>query len=358
MSIVNPQEAIDIQRAEDLDTLFAPGRSGYLGADGALSVDLGGGRALWLFGDTLFGETGRDGRVFTSMPRNTIALVDHSHPDPPGIDFLTADGPAKGGDILPLPGGKSGRWFWPGTGFTHRGAVYLIGYGVESGGGSIEALSFDVTGTWLFRIRGLEGPPGKWDVRAVPFKPLWKSAYFCSAHAVEGDVLHLLGLERPGDGNWRRAGAVLGRLPLSALDEGNPGAALEWFAGGEEGWSRGDVPPAALYRPGVTECSLFRDEPRGRYIATTYDAREGVMRLTTAPRLAGPWEPPFPVYRVPEFAGVDHHLAYTFRMHPHLANGPDEMVLTYVVNTTSLETLAREEAVYYPRFLRLNLNGF
>ena len=46
----------------------------WLGADAAFSLDLGNGRVLWTFGDTLVARKFRDTRKSASFVRNTVAV--------------------------------------------------------------------------------------------------------------------------------------------------------------------------------------------------------------------------------------------------------------------------------------------
>lgn len=351
-SIPGPGEALQLPGCRDggLDRLFAPRPTGYLGGDIGLSVPLGVGRTLWIFGDTLLGEMSGSRRNVTAMPRNSAALVDH---DGGRVEWLF-DGER---DFFRLPESGKERWFWPGTAFLHEDLLYVLGYEVCPGPGPWESLSFSITGTWLLRVSGASRAPQTWECNAVPFPSPVEGGAFCSANLVQGQYVYLLGFLRNGEQEWNCSAAVMARLPVAALNSPAPAGLLETL-GEDEGmptWVRRGTDVRVLYRPGVTECSLYHDAPRERYLATTYDAREGLLRVSTSPHLVGPWSDPLPVYRVPEFQGADRHIAYTFRMHPHLARAPEEMVLTYVVNTRSLATLLDEPNLYYPRFVRADL---
>jgi hypothetical protein len=52
-----------------------------LGSDGAFSIDLGNGRTLWLFGDTLVVKKAGDTRKTAAFLHNTVAI--QSGYDPP-----------------------------------------------------------------------------------------------------------------------------------------------------------------------------------------------------------------------------------------------------------------------------------
>jgi hypothetical protein len=67
----------------------------WTGADVASSVDLGGGRILWLFGDTWIDPTGRGTRQGATMISNSVAIQTGTNPAGSRMDFYwgrTADG--------------------------------------------------------------------------------------------------------------------------------------------------------------------------------------------------------------------------------------------------------------------------
>ncbi len=353
LEVPGVQERLPARPDVALERLFRPRPIGYLGADVAMSIPLPSGRTLWVFGDTLVGALENGRRRFGSMPRNSAALVVD---DASGLAEPQWLVPLGTGDTFVPPGGGSTCWFWPGTGFHHDGRAYVIGYEVAQGDGPCESLSFAITGMRLFRIEGIDRAPGDWRMTSVPFGPPNSKTFFCSGNLVEGGFVYLLGTTRFAEGGAEATGGVMARIPIGDLAGEDPAARLEVLSASSK-WSGVDAEPHILFRPGVTECGLYHDVPRRRYLATTYDPREGLMRVTAAPRPEGPWCAPFVVYRVPEFRGWERHHAYAFRMHPHLAAGADEMVFTYVVNTKGLETVLGEMDVYYPRFLRADLRA-
>jgi len=59
----------------------------WVGADDAYSVDLGHGRVLWLFADTLIDPSGRHARPGAVMIRNSVAIQDGYDPAQARIAF-------------------------------------------------------------------------------------------------------------------------------------------------------------------------------------------------------------------------------------------------------------------------------
>jgi hypothetical protein len=103
---------------------------------------------------------------------------------------------------------------------------------------------------------------------------------------------------------------------------------------------------------------MYFDAPRHRYLATCYPAHTPEFLVATAPDAAGPWATPRVVHVDPHHAANPGLLSYTLRMHPGLARHPDEMVLSYCVNTPAAQDLVRDTHLYRLRFLRLDLSAF
>src|SRR5262245_24479072 len=75
----------------EADTLFRSDPR-WLGADGALTIPLGGQRTLWLFGDTFVATSAANVRGESEMVRNTIALQTGLDPRSASMEFRWAIG--------------------------------------------------------------------------------------------------------------------------------------------------------------------------------------------------------------------------------------------------------------------------
>jgi hypothetical protein len=67
--------------------------------------------------------------------------------------------------------------------------------------------------------------------------------------------------------------------------------------------------------------------------------------------LAGPWSGPRDLYQ-PDLGDIAGLLIYAGKAHPHLAGA--DLVATYATNSLDPETLFDDDAVYYPRFVRVD----
>ena len=75
------------------------------------------------------------------------------------------------------------------------------------------------------------------------------------------------------------------------------------------------------------------------------------MRL--APRPEGPWSEPRTVYSVPDLSRSPQYFSYAGKAHPELATRPNDLVITYAVNSSDFGDHFRDEDLYWPRFIRV-----
>jgi len=342
----------------DLEDIFRPHATGYMGADGALSVPLPDGRVFWLFGDTLLGRFVDGVRVQDAMPRNTAAIQSPGPATPASIRWLFR--PERNGlkPFISLTDTDEDLWFWPGTSFVIGGELFFLGYGIAAGGGPFESLSFVLKCPMMARVRDTSGDPMSWLIETTMIDGLPSDPWFCSGSTVEGDWVHLVGVHTGADKlGIHGSRSVLARVAVRDLLRDGSRASFHFWCG-DKGWTPRHAECATLFAPGVTESSIYRHAASGRYFTTSYDAMEGLFMLCAADAMEGPWRGPTTIFRVPLEAGDYRTIAYTLRIHPHLSGSPDELAMSYVVNTSSLESVLARADLYFPRFVSIDIGDF
>jgi hypothetical protein len=140
----------------------------FLGADGAYSVDLGDGRILWLFGDTLVARDHARPHANSAFLRNSVALQT-------GRDPLTAyvrhywqhEGDAVA-SFFAEP--SEGVWLWPAHG-VRVGDALVVFFERLRNEGTPGPWSF-VNGGWEARvIANPDDEPSAWQIRAATLPP-------------------------------------------------------------------------------------------------------------------------------------------------------------------------------------------
>jgi hypothetical protein len=332
------------------DQVFLPQKRGFLGADGAASVLLGPKRVLWIFGDTILG-TMRDGKREGTMIRNSIAIQELGDDGPGVVTYYWDLSDRIPGAFFHPDSFHAPHWYWPGTGVTIKGKTYLFLSKVASGEG-IGGISFKGIGCTLFTIKNPGKSPEDWEISKVDLGYGDNHFNINTASIVEENHVYLLGYDDgPDDKPLERFG-ILCRLPIAKLDADKPGESIQFWSK-EEQWLSTPQSLAPLFRPGTTESSLHYDPVRKRYITCAIRPFSPDYYLFSAEKLTGPWSEPQKIYHIPDLQRNKNYHAYASRGHPMLPCKSNELVMTYVVNTTDFWSMFSAMDIYYPRFIRV-----
>lgn len=316
----------------------------WAGSDCAYSVDLGGGRSLWLFGDTWIDPTARHSRRGARMIRNSIAIQTGDDPSRASITFYWgSDVDGVPTDFFPPTGNQ---WYWPGHGVRVGGRLLLFLGRVR---GSQGGLGFEV-GSWnAVMVRNPDAEPPQWEIvpLGTPLNPLGVVVGFAGALLHE-EYVYAFGAQEP----VKSHPIFVARWPVERVRQSNL-RAPQWWAGADMGWVKDGtpVPRWPLFEDGQSELTIHYDEVSRRFLAfqtVGFGAAELAMR--SASELAGPWTAPTSVYRPPE-ADRDNVLIYSAKAHPQLSGA--DLVLTYATNLLQFEAQVADSLIYYPRFVRL-----
>ncbi|HEY3997891.1 MAG TPA: DUF4185 domain-containing protein [Candidatus Xenobia bacterium] len=302
----------------------------WRGADDAYSVDLGGDRTLWLFGDTFVDLAGVS-RAHGVMVHNTVGLQVGRNPATARMQFCWRSGP----DAFFPSAGET--YYWPGDGVRvgHSLLVFLMAVHAVPGG-----MGFEVTGWRAVRVGDVSGDPSSWTVEPVasPQNP-WHVVVGSASVLVRGDWVYAYGTHEPGVHD-----VYLCRWPVERLAAGDLQGA-EWWTGA--GWSR-EGTPAPVLHDGQTELTVHWDRHLGHFLEVqTVGFGDASVAVRASRALVGPWSEPQPVFEPSVGAEV---FVYAGKAHPELSGAP--LVLTYANNVMSLDRVVHDESLYYPHFLR------
>ena len=113
-----------VEEYHQYEALFSR-ESGWTGADGVYSVNMGDSNTLWLFGDTWMGEI-KDGRhVDADLINNSVAIQHGKQPVSGAVTFhygRKTDGTPQA-FVLPQEGGG---WYWPYDGILTPRGLFLF----------------------------------------------------------------------------------------------------------------------------------------------------------------------------------------------------------------------------------------
>lgn len=318
----------------EADALFH-GDARWIGGDGAYSIALGGERTLWLFGDSFIASTPRRVRRESRMIRNSIAIQTGLDPSRAFLQFHWRDADKQAESFFPEPDGK---WLWPAAGIRLDDVLLLFLERVRTPEG--DPTGFEGAG-WTARL--IENPdedPLSWRI-VEPKLPSTSGPQLGEAVVREGEHLYVYATDGATHtvtvARYAVADARAGDLTKPA-----------WWTG--DGYAVGGTPETVL-GIGAPEFSVHRDAALGKLVMVD---SQGYGTTTIAIRVAdqheGPWSRPRDVMRPPE-SHIPGRFNYAAKGHPELFGA--DLVVTYVPSTFDPPPEALEDALYYPRFVRL-----
>ncbi len=313
----------------------------WLGSDAAYSIDLGGGRVAWLFGDSFIATSAAHTRSQSHMARNTIAVETGLDPTTATMQFAWGDAAGTPASFFPE---RADRWHWPGGGVRLAGGPLIVFLSIlrpDPGG-----LGFASDGWRAVSIANPDDPPAQWQQTWLePPVQAW-DAVVGTAVARDGDFAIALATDASHHG-------MLARFPVASLAAGSLGA-IQWWDGAA--WGAG--PPAIVIDDAGPEASLAFDDALGQWIhVASRGFGASTIAVRTAPAVTGPWSAPLDAFTPPESLGA-RPFVYAGKAHAELATPDGSLAVTYATNSftfADLFTADGQAHLYWPRFVRLAL---
>jgi len=330
---------------EDLDQLAATSldHPGFQGGDGAMSIELGDGRRLALFGDTLRDRSYPGG----SFVRNSMMIFD-------GDQACVLTGP-DGREVV--NDRDDGVGYWP------MSLVARSSGGIEDVAIMMQRvattpsddLGFVILGTSLVRMRiPHEGAPRVLETIDLQADDPSRSRTTWGAAMWRGDDgwIYVFGTRNP-----QRAGVYGWSLHAARARWGDLADQDQWQFWDGERWSsqRSQVATLIGADGGVAQVlSVFaRDD--AWYAVSTKDGDLGdEIVVWDAPTPTGPYSPHEATLHTPPDR-LDGRLAYLVSAHPDLFVEPNSVVVSYSRGSANWDALVARPLEYRPRFVRVPL---
>jgi hypothetical protein len=331
-----------MQSWPEADPLFRNDPS-WIGADAAYSVDLGGGRILWLFGDSFIAKSAARSRSNSWFVRNSVAIQSGSaDPSSAQVSFAWRSTSGQASSFFPESGS---HWFWPlgGVRLASRLVLFLLEEKSVTTG-----LGFESVVTRIFFVTNPDDPPLNWVLVDGNLPAFSFPIAFGAAVVRDGSYVYAFGDKEPGDHS-----VYLARFDVAALDAGDASSPL-FFAGGT--WvkspaSAPDVifPSTSILDNPPTEFSVQKRADGSWLAVHTVGFGATSIAVRTAPAPTGPWSLPCLTFTPPE-SGKAGVLVYAAKAHPELGGG--SILITYATNG-GLAQVVSDMSLYFPRFVRV-----
>ena len=334
------------------ETLFENQR-GWTGADGAYSVALADNLILWLFGDTWVGDIQNNVHVNATIVNNTVAIQHGLPPSESSVDFYF--GRATDGKAAAFIHPADGRgWLWIYHGVLVPQGLYLFLVQIERTE-KPPAAGFKLIGSWLAHVANPRDPPGNWQIthHRVPWGSFSSSAatLFGSWVLKQGQWIYIYGTTEDVVDGFHHKYMILARAPSSGLAKFDQ---WEFFVNGK--WSADFTKAERLCAGVANEYSVSFLAALGKYMAVYSDSSNAgniVARFALKPW--GPWNDPVLLYQCPEARWSENIMCYAAKGHPDISEAPDELIVTYIANSTDFETMVSDARLYRPRFIRVRI---
>jgi hypothetical protein len=331
--------------------LIAP----WQGADAAYSIPLQDGRDVWIFGDTLFG----DKRVVVGdAPRMTHNSVGVSTCKDGKWKINYTLRHDKAGNLDSFFGEHyAGTWYWAMAGAEHNKELFVTLLCVRETPKPVSsaAMGFEICGTDLAKVTGLDADPNDWKVSYYALVPETLHANPSAAALIDNGYLYIYTLYEEGE-----RPTVLTRIPLAGIEY--PAKNLEYL-GDDDQWHQGFVPAKAkvVMKKGAPEMSVTYHPELKKWVAVHVDPMifSDKVFLRTAPSLEGPWTDGEVIYKIPDlqkdYAHYDKdRFCYAGKEHAEYEK-PGELLFTYVCNTMAVPKLQTEGDIYFPKVVRMKM---
>jgi Carbohydrate esterase, sialic acid-specific acetylesterase len=321
----------------------------WLGGDDAYSIDLGGGRVAWFFGDSFVSPSVAGQRRATTMVHNSVGI--QTGYDPTSAKFkaywrVTDDKPTS---FFPDDGVN---YFWPGGSLLVDGKLLVFFMQAHTKDPN-NAMGFDTDGWAAVLIDNLEADPDRWQIRRLE-APQNRFRVLVGSASIVRDSQYIVAFSVGDDTH----SVYLVRWPMAAAAAGNL-RSPEWWVGAEQGWvkqkSLGAL-PAPLITHAQTEFTVHFSRQLDRFLQFQFEGFPLTpIGFRTARSLTGTWSSLTQCYRPAELGQTNSGLMlYAAKAHPEQST--DGLALTYASNTYELARLLDSQEIYYPRFFRVKLD--
>jgi Domain of unknown function (DUF4185) len=333
-----------------------PYQDGWLGADDAYSISMGGNQSLWLFGDTFV--AGRDTKLrsqYQVMVRNSIGISSCPPGGPCTIQYFWKN-PYTPHARSFFDTGTDDLWYWPLDAYLDGKQLFisLLAVRNQPRSSAPEAFGFEIAGTDMATVSNPHDPPEKWQISIQKLT----GSHFWPGPSIIPHGSYVLWYTQVSEGEGKGYMTVL-RLPKSKM--ANPSSAWEYLKK-DGSWGAGLPSDDAMHviDQAISEMSVRYHPPIRKWIAIVpgpgFPTPEVDARTSDSP--IGPWSKPQKIFEFPELKpghpGYDKD-TFCYATKEHIEFTVKKIALTYACNSMVLAKTVANMDIYRPQVVILDL---
>ncbi len=350
-SLASPPK-YSVETMPEYDALFTK-TDGWTGADGAYSLPLTDEVTLWLFSDTWIGDIVDGKHKDATMVNNSIALQAGKNPAAASAKFFWRTTKEGKSAAFVKPDDGTG-WFWIFDGIVANGKLYLfLMQIIKTDEESV--FGFKHIGTSLAEVENPYDDPLEWRIQQykVPYGRYSKGGnmFFGSAVMRDGDFIYIYGASEDWSKGMGGRSMIVARVPSDKLIDFE-----QWRFLSDGKWQADIIGVSKLFNGTATEYSVCYQPKIKQYVVVYTEngmSKNIMMRMSLTP--TGPWSGAYKVYGCPEAEWHKTYFCYAAKAHPEIS-AEDELIVTYVCNSTDFWQMAADARIYRPRFLKINFD--
>lgn len=371
-AVAHAQDEVKFRVVRDLEWIELLDRDhGWNAADGCISIPLNGietpgldphPRTFFTFGDSIIGDVGPDGKRLPGnvFVNNSLLAIDGLQPNPARSRFIYVrdggDGKPASAFIPSVPDAQPGDYYWLTDGIVVGEALYIFANHLRPrpGGGfprnqGVAMIALPVTSRPPFEDQIQRKVPlyhpGEGEIGPYQFPSCFVSnTELAGAVNPDGYIYAYGAREDP----FVKKAIVARVRPETFADISS------WRYWNGADWVEGitNSEPMTGRISGIYSVAPMAD---GRAIMVFQQDTIGEnVAIRIGESLVGPWGPMIEIYRCPEVDISPNVYCYNASAHPHLSK-PNELLISYCVNSTDFNEAFTYADLARPRFIRLIL---
>lgn len=319
--------------------------TGWIGADVSSSIPLSSQKVVWLYGDTWNGVIEDNKRKnYTFTAHNSIAIQDGTDPSTATLNYYFGNNPSS---TFFMPDDNIGM-LWPMHGAMINSVLYIFFVQSDTASGG---LGFKLVNSKLIKISNALDPPSQWlmtqyEVPHSFFSPT-KQIVFGSNLIQKDGYTYIYGTETDNTLNNRY-------LLLSRVKSDSIAHFSSWKFYSQGQWQSNYKLADHLTDKMGFEFSVSFQPQKNKFVLINSNLGfSQSINIQYADSLWGSWTQPANIYQCPEPGWGNKIFCYAAKAHPEISAN-NELIITYVANSTDLNDLINDARLYWPRFIKVS----